>query len=152
MSYRSHEELEVQLKQHQDRLRLLVNLWLMFFIFLAGGIALPRMAVRFFGTYAYFVVMAVVIIVLAFVGVSLLAQTIRTRREIRLLRKDLRRLETEERKRDRARQKKKKWNFRRPDRDNQDETVLVIGSDGELVEVEPEQQSDFHNGRSSAET
>jgi Na+(H+)/acetate symporter ActP len=125
-------DLETRLEVLQERRAQLVNLWLFFIVFTIGSLALPRMAVRFFGASAFFLALFVTVIVLTFAGLWLLVQTIYNLREQREIQQALR----DEAKAKQSPRWRRLWHTAE---DETPETHFVIGPDGELVEVEDEQ-------------
>lgn len=141
----SIQTLKERLDDLLERRKRLVNMWLVFIVFLVGSFVLPRLAVRFFGTYAWFVVLIAAAAVLGYVGLRLLAGTIYNIREARQLRAAIRKQEKEQQKKRKrtAANKRSYWRRRKnqpeddaEEKDETEEPAYTIGPDGELVEVD----------------
>lgn len=76
--------MEDRLNDLIERRNQLYQAWMIFVLALIASLVLPRVAVRVYGARAYFIALGIVTVVMATLGLILLARTIETWREIRI--------------------------------------------------------------------
>jgi nitrate reductase NapE component len=128
------EDLSEELNAQKDRRRQLLSYWIIFTVVAFGCVALPRMAVRFYGATGFFVTMFLATAIMTTIGLTLLVQTIYAQREINAIKAEMKEAKRKLRRKDNGRNWWRLW-----DKDDDSETYYTLGTDGELIEVQDDQ-------------
>lgn len=105
------ETLQEQLHHQKERRSRLNSFWLVFAVAIFASMALPRVAIRVFGTQTYWLALILITLVMTWAGLLLLTQTLYANREIRLIKQQIKFVEKAQRKRKRA-DRRRWWSLR----------------------------------------